>query len=265
MQLKNIAWFFIDCIFPLAQPPSKIESQKQEEKLRKEAEECKKRIAALSEDEKVLNEYLLGCAKLLEGEDARRQSVEARLTSIVGLSSIAGTIVFGGLLAQATGALQVQRGWLRWTMALGGLYLAVQLCCAILAALSGLERQNYLTAQTRDIFPALGGEARVIYLRRRINECVVEFADHEVFNNNKVEQMAVAHRAMKNFLWALLFIALMGAYGGITQSSRGDDLIERLRKDREVQELLRGPKGPQGPRGEPCIALPQPPPKKQHT
>jgi hypothetical protein len=262
MQLRDTAWFINDCIFPRAEPPSKDESRKQEERLREEAEGREKRIAGLSEDENVLSENLRECAKLLEGEKARQQSVEARLTSIMGLSSIAGTIVFGGLLAQATGALQVQRGWLRWTMALGALYLAMQLCCAILAAVSGLERQGYLSAETRDILPPPGGEARPIYLRRRIRECLVELEDHERLNNRKVTQMAIAHRAMKNFIWVLLFIALIGAYGGITQSSRGDDLIERLRKDREVQELLRGPQGPQGPRGEPCIVLPQPPPKK---
>jgi hypothetical protein len=266
VQLKDAVWFIIDCIFPLAQPLSKIESQKQEEKPREEAEECKKRIAELSEDEKVLNEYLSECAKLLEGEDARRQSVETRLTSIMGLSSIAGTIVFGGLLAQATGVLQVQRGWLRWMMTLGGLYLVMQLCSAILAALSGLlARQAYLATETRDIFPSPGGEARPIYLRRRIRESVAELEDHELLNNKKVTQMAVAHRAMKNFLWVLLFIALIGAYGSITQSSRADDLFERLRKDHEVQELLRGPQGVPGPRGEPCIGLPEPPPRKQHT
>ena len=36
------------------------------------------------------------CSKLLDEEKARRLSVEGRLTSIVGLCSIAATIVFGG-------------------------------------------------------------------------------------------------------------------------------------------------------------------------
>jgi hypothetical protein len=265
MCLRNIAWFIIDCIWPLEQPPSEVVFQRQQEGAREEAAECEKRIAALSDDEGILSEYLRECAKLLEGEKGRQQSVEVRLTSIMGLSSIAGTIVFGGLLAQAIGALQVPMGWLRWAMALGALYLALQLCRAILASISGLERRNYLGTETHDIFPPLGGESRCTYFRRRIKEYLEVLADHESLNSRKVTQMAVAHRAMRNFLWVLLFIALVGAYGALSQQSRGEDLIQRLRKDHEVQELLRGPQGPPGPRGQPCISQPQPPYNKQRA
>lgn len=216
MKLSDVFWAFNDCVIPRARPLSKASLREQQERLAEESKECERRVAALPSEESALVGYLEGCAKLLEAEDARRQSVEARLTSIMGLSSIAATIVFGSILAQATGSLHVQRPWLRWLLALGALYLALQLCCAIIAALGGLERRGYLAMSPRDLFPLASGEAPSIYFRRRIRDYLSVLSDHQFLDNMKVTQMAIAHRAMRNFLWALLILAIVGAYGGIT-------------------------------------------------
>jgi hypothetical protein len=220
MKLSDIFWVLNDCVIPRARPLSKACLQAQRERQAKEKDECEKRIAALPGEESALVAYLGECTKLLAAEDARRQSVEARLTSIVGLSSIAATIVFGSILAQAAGTLQVQRHWLRWVLALGALYLAIQLCCAIIAALGGLERRSYLSTVQHDIFPLPTGEDRSVFLSRRIRDSLSVLSDHQTVNNVKVTRMAIAHRAMKNFLWALLLLAMVGAYGGITSSPK---------------------------------------------
>jgi hypothetical protein len=267
MKLSDVLWVISDWLFPRPRPLSKADSEKQQARQTEEAAECKRRVAALPDEESVLIGYLGECAKLLDAETARTQSVEGRLTSIMGLSSIAATIVFGTILAQATGTLHVQRLWLRWGLAMGALYLALQLCCAIMAALGGLSRQGYLSTRPFDIFPPSTGEARSTYLRRQINDNLTFYSDHQAINNKKVTQMAVAHCAIRNFLWFLLLLALVGAYGGVTSASRSDDLIEALRTSHDIQQLLRGPQGPQGPqgpKGEPCLSQPQPTPTRGH-
>jgi hypothetical protein len=204
------------------------------------------------------------CAKLLEEEDARRQSVDVRLTSIVGLCSVAGTIVFGGILAQAAGALRFQETWMRYVMALGAFYLAAQLCSAILAAIRGLSRRNYQVDTVKSILPSPDDD-RPTHLLRRIGACFELLSEHRTNTNDKVTQMAVAHRAMKNFLWFLLAIALLGAGYSATVSHKGV-LIETIKNNRELQDLLRGPQGPPGtpgPRSSPCNN-PAPPSPRMH-
>jgi hypothetical protein len=263
--LADPLWFIIDLVFPCAQPLSKAESQEQEARDTAELVERDNRVAALPDREDILSEYLGECAKLLEREEGRRQSVDGRLTSIMGLSSIAGTIVFGSILAQATGTLHAQRVCLRWIMALGAVYLTLQLCNAILAAVCGLSRRAYVTPTATDVLP-LQIEARPIYLRRRITTCLTALADHQSQNNQKVTWMAVAHRAVINFLGGLLLLVLFGAYYGVT-TRHNNDLTETLKKNHELHELLRGPQGPPGPpgsRGEPCTNQPPPSPRKRH-
>jgi hypothetical protein len=237
----------VDWIVPRAEPLSAEKIAEIESRRKKEKEECDERIAAFPNDEKVIACYLADCSKLLDDEEARRLSVEGRLTSIVGLCSIAGTIVFGGIIALAARTLRIQAAWMRWVLAVGALYLAVQICTAILAAVGGLSRKGYLAATATDVLLATG-ETRPALLRRRINECLNMFWDHQDINNKKVTKMAVAHRAMENFLWGLLLIAVLGAgYGALARYE--DPLVERVKKDRELQELLRGPQGPLGPQG----------------
>lgn len=43
------------------------------------------------------------CSNLLEAEEARRNSVDGRLTTIVGLSSLSGTIVLGAMFTSHSG------------------------------------------------------------------------------------------------------------------------------------------------------------------
>lgn len=264
MKLIDVFWVVNDWIMPRARPLSKKESEEEQARQSNETAECTRRIAALPYDENTLIVYLGEFNKLLEAEQARRQSVEIRLTSIMGLSSIAATLVFGSILAQAAGTLRVQQVWLRWALAFGAIYLAVQLCWAIISALRGLERQAYLSDTTLDFLPIPSGEARSACLRRRIGRSLSLLIDHRSLNNGKVTQMAIAHRALQNFLWSLLVLALLGAYGAVTLSRHSDDLIERLKQNHELQELLRGPQGPQGAKGDTGSNQPQLIPAKHH-
>jgi hypothetical protein len=239
----------IDTIFPLPQSLTNPQKQNQKERRARNEKERVERIAALSNKKEDLSEYVEACSKLMGREETRRQSVDTRLTSIMGLCSIAGTVVFSGILALANGTLHVRIPLLRWIIALGALYLTAQLCSAILAAVCGLSRKGYPELTATDMLPATT-EVSVVHLRRLMNTSLEILEKHQELNNEKVTQMALAHRAMKNFLWGLLAFAALGAFLGITATPPQDGLVDTLRKNHELHELLRGPQGPSGPAGD---------------
>ena len=250
MRLVDILWHVADCIFPLARPLSAQDRQRQVDLATDQltcCEECLKNIPRKNE-EAVLARYLADCTSLLEAEDSRRQGVEARLTSILGLFTIAGTIVFTSIVAQVVGTLRAPNSFFRWMFALCAFYLALQICCALVAALVGLGRRGYDMPTPRNIFPA-AGESSAFHERQRITNCLQILADHQQRNNNKVTQMAVAHRAMMNFLVVLILFAAIGTVAAIRAKPPDDPLIQALRKDHELNEMLRGPQGIKGDRG----------------
>lgn len=245
--LGDALWFIVDRLFPLARPLSKAEVDAQEGRTRDELAKQKELVASLSKDPVVLREYLDECLKLLDEDSDRRQGVEARLTSVMGLSSIAGTVLFSGIVAEATGAMHAQSPLFRWGMALGALYLTLQLCSAILAAVRGLSRKSYNVATSGVVLP-MKDEDRTEYFRRRILWCLQTLVSHRPQNDAKVTEMAVSHCAMTNFLVGLLLVALFCGWFAVRQN-RGDDTIEMLQKNHTLYELLRGPQGPPGPSG----------------
>lgn len=262
LTVPDTVWIIIDLVFPCPQPREPDVIHEELERQAAQREESERRITGLPEDDEQLRGYLSSCKNLLATEDERRQGVDARLTTIVGLSSIAGTIVLGSMFGQPSSLRNGLQGWL---LAFGLFYLTLQVCSAILAAILGLGRRGYHTIMPADVLP-VQGEAPAVQLRRQIANCLDILDDGRSKNNEKVTQMAVAHRAMLNFLAGLLALAILGTLHTIT-ASPSDDLVERLRQDKTLQELLRGSQGtpgspgPQGPAGTPCVK--DPPPSRQ--
>jgi len=140
--VKQAWWFFSDRLYPRLQPLSEEQTERENRLAETETAKRKERVSALPDDETVLAAYLGECARLLKEEENTRRGIEGRLTSIIGLCSIAGTIVFGVILAQTTANLHVQTTSFRLVLAIGALYLTLQVCCAILASVRGLERRG---------------------------------------------------------------------------------------------------------------------------
>ena len=236
-----------DLFWPLPDPlPS--------DHVKKKAEELAAKIGSIPSDHGALEEWKTTYADFLKAEDGRRQSVEGRLTNLMGLASIAGTIVFGTILAQISGTLHISPGPLRWVIAFGSLYLVAQICSAIFAAVGGLARQSYLTLTPSDFLAELGAN-KTDHLRGLVSEQLKALANHQSQNDAKVTWMATAHRAMRQFLSGLLVFALAGTFFAINAPPPHDDLVETLKKNHELQELIRGPVGPSGamgPKGDPC-------------
>jgi hypothetical protein len=254
-------WSILDFFWPSRQPATSAQREERRSRDIQRDQEINDRINALPDDTKQLECCLGESRRLLEEETARRQSVEGRLTSIVGLSSIAATISFGTIAALATGTVRTPSEMSRWVLVFGALYLSGQLCCAVFAAIKGLERQSYLKTDAVDAIPELG-ESESQRLRRMARSSYHVLTDSANVDNTKVTQMAISHRAMKNFVGGLLlFVALATAMGirGGTGESATDDLIRRLKTNSELREMLRGPTGElglRGPAGEPCGVAP---------
>jgi hypothetical protein len=238
-------WELRDRVFPLERPLAPEERLAQEHAISSRLAGREQRICSVAGNPDVVGPCLTALKTLLDEEDARRQSVDTRLTSIVGLSSIAGTIAFGSLLAQAgtTHATMI----LRWLLAIGSFYLTLQICGAILASIRGLQRRAYVVLDPDDVLPS-DGEAPAHHACRQMTECVRALTQNQEENNHKVTQMALAHLALRNLLWGLLFLAVLVSSYSVTAS--GDDaFVERLKTNHELQEILRGPQGTQGPPG----------------
>jgi hypothetical protein len=251
--LRTVAWWLIDLVFPMAQPLSGKEKQASEE--RRSAAQCdwERRVAALKGDKASFSQYLELCKAALDDERQRQQSFDSRLTSIVGFASIAATVAFGPILTglpQRSGVLS-----LLIFLLLG--YIMLQLGSAIYAGIRGLDRRGYLVISLADMLPG-GDEAETYFVRRQIEQYHAIFVQHQDQNNAKLTQVAVAYRAIKNFVAGLLiFAVLAGTYRAVRPQS--DDLAGRLKSDRALRQLLQGSQGQPGPPGPAGAAGPMEP------
>jgi hypothetical protein len=246
-------WFLRDRVFPTVRPLSKAQLADQKGREQAEVTERQARIAALPDTKDTLREYLDDSIRLLDEDKDRRQSIDSRLTNIMGLSSIAGTVVFGGIIAEATGTLHSPSLAFKWGMALGASYLTLQLCSAIIASVRGLSSRPY-RVETSDLVLPMNNEPSLDYYGRRINWFLGALVETRNTNNSKSTQMGVAYCAITNFLVALLLIAFLGAAFAVRQHQTTDDLVQTLQKNHELHEMLRGPQGPAGlvgPKGDP--------------
>src|SRR5205823_4398719 len=143
-------WCLLDRVFPVVQPHSAGEQKAVTARRVDYQKEWDARTAALPAKEEALAPYFAGCKIALDDERQRQQSVDARLTTISGLSSIAGTIVFGTMLTNMPSTPSM----LSWLMLLALWYLILQLVCAILAGVRGLERRAYDATPYVELLPS---------------------------------------------------------------------------------------------------------------
>jgi hypothetical protein len=195
---------------------------------------------------------------MLDIERNRQQSVEGRLSSIVGLTSVTVTMVLAILTLKLSNGTNLDgiSGAQRIAILVLSTYIVLQLVCALSAAVKGLSRRGYLELVVEDVLPKKN-EKSEDFTRRLMCELVECVHDHDRINSEKVSQMAVAHRALKNFFVGVLFLIaaiMFWSFSPLEHSTLEDSFLKRLRSDAQLIELLRGPKGPpgeQGPRGDP--------------
>ncbi len=197
-----------DFIWPRLAGSSDDHTRQEHEKLTEETTLISKAADALRSDESQLGGYLAACEKLFEAEGSRKSSIEARLLSIAGLVSIAGTVVLGALFSLATEKLTFGSPIAKFVLSAGCLYLTIQLVAALHASVRGLRATGYVEDQPHERLP-IPGATKCAYLLRRIKQVLVRVAEHRQVNNGKLDQLNIAHVALHNFLWGLLGVAVV--------------------------------------------------------
>jgi hypothetical protein len=87
-------------------------------------------------------------------------------------------------------------------------YSIAQLCCSLLAALRGLSRRSSYSLTLSDVLPKKL-ESWGTYRVRHIDELLKVLKDQDSANNERVNNMAVAHVGLRNFLCAMLLESLL--------------------------------------------------------
>lgn len=243
----------MDCLFPWAPPLTEEKVRTRNEKKQAELADVEARLSAA--DLPTLTTTLERVQTLLNDDDERRKGVDTRLGTIVGLTSIAATLATGLIIAQAAGSIRLPSGPLVWAIPWLALYLVAQLCMAIGWAIMGQSRSSYLRSVPLDLI--LKPDTKEDdWLRLRVKSIVEQLQVNQEEVDRKVTKMAIAHRAILNFVWGLAILSVIGVF---TASGAPDEapLVQAIRANADLRALLRGPEGkpgqagPPGPQGKP--------------
>lgn len=200
----------VDIIWPTLDGDSNQHEKQENEKLAKETQAVSEAVANLPSDLDDLKEYLAASEKLLDAEGSRKSGIESRLLNAAGLVSIAGTVVLGTLFSLAGEKLTLGPPPARAILTVGCLYLSLQLVAALHSAVKGLQAAGYVEDQPHELLPR-NGLKHTVYVRERIERLLVRVAEHRRVNNGKLDQLKIAHCAMRNFLWGLLGVAVIAS------------------------------------------------------
>jgi hypothetical protein len=187
---------------------------------------------------------------LHQEEEARKAGAESRLSTVLGMSSVVSAITLAAV------SMAVERRFLESLGAFGigatvlFLFAVAQLVISVWHALRGLYVRLYSEAAGTDVLPR-PGEGDVAFLVRRLRTYSELVQDHDANNSDKTRRLVLAHRALLNFLGAVLLLVGLLAVASWLRPPRDDGaaLAARLRADPALVELLRGPRGEPGPPG----------------
>ena len=125
--------------------------------------------------------------------------VNSRLLSLFRLTSLLATLTIAILVgaSQLNGPADNLERWLTG-IAVGFIILAMlQLLCAVLATIRGLDAKPYLYQTTVGVLNQ-DKESVEMYRRRQISDLLHMIEQHDWTTNRKIDQIAIAHTALRN-------------------------------------------------------------------
>ena len=256
--LGNSGWLR-DLLWPSVEPWTARERESEDTKREERLREVQDKLSALSTNDSDATATAAGGARrLVDAEQERRASVESRLGIVLGMTSIATSVVFGTMLGLSGGGIENLPSLAAIPVIAVMVYAAIQLLAAVRSAIRGLERRSYEHLRPAEVMPS-AQESSQEYQLRMAKAYTRTALQHQCVTNDKVSQMAVAHVALRNFVGAV-FTLVVGLGAVLLLTPSGDTVTNRvlreLRSDSELIEVLRGPRGlrgamgPQGPSGQ---------------
>lgn len=145
---------------------------------------------------------------LIENDQGQRgQTVEAKLMALLTLSLILSTGIIGSLTAiVAFGNIKETTCVLFAAYIIAVMvvfYIIIQLWVVLWNVISGLARRGYMKFRAEDVSPIIG-ENENAYRKRILNTRIHNIDYNSWVIDEKVSDMAVAHRAYKNMLGGVL-------------------------------------------------------------
>ena len=236
----------MDCLLPWSAPANEQDGQAE----RRASDETSAKERAKHASRQLLTKAQEGLSDLLEVDEERRRSIDTRLSTIVGLASIAATLVTGIIIAQAAGTIRLPNMPARWVIGALTIYLILQLCDAIYWAIRGLRRKEYWGKSIADALPETESSEEE-QLRREIIDLVDKLHCNRASTDEKVTAMDVAHRATINFAVGLMVLAAAGMFMMSLDPPPDSAVLQALQSDARLRQLLQGPPGRDGAAGPP--------------
>lgn len=132
--------------------------------------------------------------------EERSRTVDRKLLALLTLTAVFSAALTASLVAATTLGSSSWPGTLIVAFPTSVIiYIVIQLYCSLRATLNGLIRRDYQVMPLEALTP-IEGESKDMYRTRLLNIQINSMHQHEWAVNQKVSQMAVAHRALKNAL-----------------------------------------------------------------
>ena len=148
--------------------------------------------------------------KRLEDIDRRFEGINARLLPLLALSSILSALLVAGIPLALTARAQDVESYQIVTVASLAVYVVVQLIRCLFAVIGGLQRRTFRSLSLQDMDPLVGDD-ELVYRRRLLDTKRRQIAANDASVDEKTTEMAIAHVAYQNALFALLIIVLVSA------------------------------------------------------
>ena len=197
-RVKQVGRWLRDGVWATLDPPSM--------NLAGDAEQAKPEIYADADGDIVRTVYERLSAEL-EIEAERRRAVEIKLIATGSVAPIAVTIMVAVATFLSPGRLQASVP-VGVVITLVAFYAALQFLRATLAAINGLSRKSY-TVPTVSAILSASPETLVEYLRNASNDHVRRLEQHRETTNERVSQLALAHKSIRNAMTALAISLLI--------------------------------------------------------
>jgi hypothetical protein len=146
-------------------------------------------------------------SKLIDGEDERRRGIDSRLTPLIPIAAIMATALVASVPVALSGSV-AKVGVLEALLSLAVLYIALQLLICLHATIGGLGRRDYSRIAIDKDLPELA-ETETVWLTRLVNEKRAVLAHNAWVNNAKLDEMSVAHAALKNAVRGAAVVVLI--------------------------------------------------------